>query len=286
MDKGIRTVSANGLKLPALGQGTWYMGDERRKEESEIAALRLGLELGLRLIDTAEMYGEGRSEILIGKAINGLKRDRFFLTSKVYPYNAGKRNIFASCDNSLKRLGTDYLDLYLLHWRGSVPLSETVECMEALVKAEKIRRWGVSNFDIADMEELWRVPNGSNCAVNQVLYNLGSRGIEYDLIPWLRAHNVAAMAYCPLAQAGSLRRKLLSDPTLLAIAKKYGIGIMQLLLVFLLRQENVIAIPKSGSPQHVRDNAQALEISISIEDWNMVDQAFPPPSGKMQLDMV
>ncbi|MDR1559276.1 MAG: aldo/keto reductase [Clostridiales bacterium] len=284
----IRTISANGLTLPVLGQGGWHIGDSAQKARNEIAALRLGIELGMTLIDTAEMYGEGKSEQIIGKALAGLNRTDYQLVSKVYPHNAGRRNIFASCDASLKRLKTDYLDLYLLHWRGSVPLEETVECMENLVQAGKIKRWGVSNFDTSDMEELWAIPSGRNCAVDQVLYNLGSRGIEYDLISWLAAREVAVMAYCPLAQAGTLRRMSYDfkrDPVLAAISTKYNISVTQLMLAFVLRRDNVIAIPKSGSITHTRENAEALSLSIAEEDWREIDKVYLPPSAKMILDM-
>ena len=288
MVKPMCTISANGLLLPALGQGGWNIGDNPENAQTEMAALRLGLDLGLRLIDTAEMYGDGRSEQLIGNALRGIKREKYLLVSKVYPHNADRRNIFASCDASLKRLKTDYLDLYLLHWRGSVSLEETAECMEMLVKAGKIRRWGVSNFDTSDMEELWSIPNGKNCAVDQVMYNLGSRGIEYDLLPWLRAHHVAAMAYCPLAQGGSLQRMhqdFLRDRTLLAIAAKYKISVMQLLLAFVLRQDNLIAIPKAGSPAHVKENAEVIGLSVAVEDWAEIDKIYWPPTVKMHLDI-
>ncbi len=283
-----RTVSANGLHLPALGQGGWHIGERPEKEQAEMDALRLGLERGMTLIDTAEMYGGGKSESLIGRALQGRRREEYALVSKVYPHNAGRPQLFASCEASLKRLQTDYLDLYLLHWRGSVPLAETVEGMEELVKRGSIRRWGVSNFDTSDMEELWRIPNGKNCAANQVLYHVGSRGIEFDLLPWLRKHDVAAMAYCPLAQAGFLqrgRRDLRTDKTLNEVAKKYGISVMQLLLAFVLRQENVIAIPKASSPTHVEENARVSGLSIAAEDWNEIDRAFPPPARKVMLDM-
>ena len=289
IDKSIpATVSANGMPLPALGQGGWHIGEDPKKAQNEIDALRLGLDLGINLIDTAEMYGDGKSEELIGKALSGRHREEYLLVSKVYPYHAGREDIFKSCDATLKRLKTDYLDLYLLHWRGSIPLSETVECMEKLVQSGKIRRWGVSNFDTSDMEELWSLPGGRNCAVNQVLYNLGSRGIEYDLIPWLTSHHVAAMAYCPLAQAGTLRRthrNLLRDPVLSGVAEKYRISIMQLLLAFVLRQDNMVAIPKAGSPAHVRQNAEVLRLSIAEEDWKEINKAFGPPTGKTPLDM-
>jgi diketogulonate reductase-like aldo/keto reductase len=287
MAKPVRTISANGLCLPVLGQGGWHLGDDPKTAQSERAALRLGLELGLNLIDTAEMYGEGNSERLIGDAIRGRRQD-CLLVSKVYPHNAGRPNIFASCDASLRRLQTDYLDLYLLHWRGSVPLAETVECMEALVQAGKIRRWGVSNFDVPDMEELWRIPNGQNCAVDQVLYHLGSRGIEFDLMPWLRARQVAVMAYCPLAQAGSLRRMhrdFMTDKTLLTMAGKYGVTVLQLLLAFVLKQDNLTAIPKAGTPAHVEANAKVLGQSIAEEDWAELDKTFWPPTAKMHLDI-
>jgi diketogulonate reductase-like aldo/keto reductase len=288
MDKPIPTVSANGLSFPVLGQGGWHIGEDLKKAENEMDALRLGLDLGLNLIDTAEMYGDGKSEELIGKALRGRKREEYLLLSKVYPHHAGKSNIFASCDATLKRLNTDYLDLYLLHWRGSIPLQETVECMERLVKSGKIRRWGVSNFDTSDMEELLSIPDGKNCAVDQVLYNLGSRGIEYDLIPYLKSHNVVAMAYCPLAQAGTLKRSqrdLRRDPVLVEIAEKYRISVMQLLLAFVLRQDNMVAIPKAGSPAHVRKNAEVLHISIADEDWRKIDKTFLPPTEKTPLGM-
>ena len=284
----MKTISVKGLNLPILGQGGWNIGDNPQKAQSEMSAIQRGIELGMNLIDTAEMYGGGRSETLIGNALRCIKREKYLLVSKVYPHNAGKLNIFSSCNASLKRLGTDYLDLYLLHWRGSLPLAETVECMEELVHSGKIRYWGVSNFDVPDMEDLWSTPHGENCVANQVLYNLSSRGIEYDLIPWLKNHEVAVMAYCPLAQAGTLKRmkqNVLTDKMLLSIANKYEISIMQLLLAFTLRQENLIAIPKASSPSHVEENAAALDVCISDKDWARVDSVFWPPTAKMHLDI-
>ncbi len=283
-----RTVSANGLPLPALGQGGWRLGDDPAKEAEETAALRLGLTLGLTLIDTAEMYGNGQSERLIGNALQGVARDSYQLVSKVLPQNAGRRNIFNSCNDTLKRLRTDRVDLYLLHWRGSVPLEETVDCMETLVAQGKIKRWGVSNFDTADMEELWRVAGGNRCAADQVLYNLGSRGIEFDLLPWLSAHGVAAMAYCPLAQAGTLtrmHRDFYRDPTLTSLAIKYGVSVMQLLLKFTLKLPHVISIPKMGTRRHVQENAAVLDLSVSDTDWQALDAVFWPPTAKMHLDI-
>ena len=288
MGNAMRHILANGLALPLLGQGGWMLGDDPNRAAEEMAALQLGLDLGMTLIDTAEMYGDGRSERLIGQAIRGRRRQDIQLVSKVYPHNAGRKRTFASCEASLRRLGTEYLDLYLLHWRGDVPLAETIECMEELVRAGKILRWGVSNFDTADMEDLILVPQGANCAANQVLYHLGSRGIEYDLLPWLRDHGMAVMAYCPLAQAGELKRMhrdFRTDPTLLAVAGKYGITVFQLLLAFTLRQGNVMAIPKAGSPAHVRLNAEAADVAIGPEDWAAIDRVFWPPTAKMHLDI-
>ena len=284
----MRQVSANGLMLPALGQGGWNIGDDPKKEQSETDALRRGISLGLNLIDTAEMYGDGRSELLIGKAVEGINRDEVILVSKVLPQNAGRSGIFESCRASCSRLRTDYIDLYLLHWRGTVPLSETVMCMEELVSSGRIRRWGVSNFDVCDMEELISVPGGANCAANQVLYNISSRGIEFDLLPWLSEHKIAAMAYCPLAQAGTLKRMntdILSDRTLLSAAEKYGISVFQLLLAFTLRNSGVTAVPKSGSAEHTEENAAAASIEISDNDWAQIDKVFWPPSSKMHLDI-
>jgi len=286
--KNMKTVSAKGLELPILGQGGWTIGDNPAKAAEEKAALRRGVALGMTLIDTAEMYGEGASEVLIGEALANISRGSYQLVSKVYPHNAGRETIFRSCDASLRRLQTDYLDIYLLHWRGAVPLAETVDCLEELVQAGKIRRWGVSNFDTADMAELFTLPNGKNCAVNQVLYNMGSRGIEYDLLPFMREHDVPLMAYCPLAQAGRLyrmNRDFSVNKTLLRVAKSYGISIMQLLLAFVLKQDTAIAIPKAGSVMHIEDNFRMLSIRISDEDWAEIDTVFCPPTTKMHLDM-
>ena len=276
----------DGTLLPAIGQGTWFLGEGRADPNEEQMALRAGIGAGLCLIDTAEMYGSGRSESLIGQAIKGEKREDLFLVSKVYPHNAGKAHIFKSCDDSLRRLGTDYLDLYLLHWRGSVPLSETVSCMEELIRRGKIRRWGVSNFDMDDMQELWRVPGGSKCAVDQVLYHVASRGIEYDLLPWLRDKKVPVMAYCPLAQAGDLRHGLLQHPVLTDIAAAHHASVSQVLLAFVIRDGNVIAIPRSGNRAHTLENAAAGDLVLSAEELARIDRAFPAPTRKMPLDIV
>ena len=277
---------ANGEAMPKLGMGTWYMGEDPRKASAEIESLRLGVSLGIPLIDTAEMYGDGLSEELVGQAIAPLDRGKLFLVSKVYPFNAGRPDIFRSCEDSLRRLGTDYLDLYLLHWRGSVPLRETVECMEELKASGKIRMWGVSNFDTRDMRELWKVPGGENCVVNQVLYHLGSRGIEYELLPWMREHRVAAMGYCPLAQKGTLRRGMYQDKNVQAVAARHNATPAQILLAFALRQDGLIPIPKAGTPEHLRLNAAARDIVLSGEELALLEQSFPAPRRKLPLDIV
>lgn len=277
---------SNGQSIPRLGMGTWYLGENRRREAEEIRAIRTGLDAGMRLIDTAEMYGEGKSEQLIGKAIQGYAREQLFLVSKVYPHNAGRKHIFRSVEKSLRNLGTEYLDLYLLHWRGSVPLAETVECMEELVSAGKIKSWGVSNFDTDDMEELMRVPGGNRCAVDQVLYHLGSRGVEYDLLSWLEEHQIPLMAYCPLAQAGELKYNLLNSPAVQKTAVKYGITAMQVLLAFVLHQRNVAAIPRTGQAEHMLANWEVRNIRLSEEDYRELDHAFPAPGRKVPLDIV
>ena len=275
----------NGAEVPALGLGTWYLGDDAGRRAREIAALRTGIEKGMTLIDTAEMYGGGRSERLVGEAIKGTERGRLFIVSKVLPNNAGRRGIFRSCEESLQRLGTDYLDLYLLHWRGSVPLAETVECMEKLERDGLIRGWGVSNFDTDDMEELRRVKGGDGCLVNQVLYHAASRGIEYSLLPQMRERGVALMAYCPLAQGGSLRRGLFRSRALNDIAARRGATVAQILLAWAIRGGNVIAIPRSSSPEHTAENAGADAIELTAEELAAIDREFAPPRRKEPLDI-
>ncbi|MCR4744955.1 MAG: aldo/keto reductase [Lachnospiraceae bacterium] len=276
----------NGMLMPRLGMGTWYIGEDRASEKEEIEAIRAGLDAGQSLIDTAEMYGNGASERLVGKAIEGYSRDKLFLVSKVLPHNAGRKNIFDSLEASLKRMGTDYLDLYLLHWIGSVPFEETVECMEKMVKDGKIRSWGVSNFDTSDMKELFEIENGTNCVVNQDLYHLGSRGIEFDLLPWMRENNVALMAYCPLAQGGDLRSELLSNESVKKVASKHGISEIQTLLAFVLHEKNAIAIPRSGKKEHVLANWEVRNIELDEEDMDLLNRAYPKPNRKMHLDVV
>ncbi|WP_025700018.1 aldo/keto reductase [Paenibacillus durus] len=244
----------DGATVPRIGQGTWNIGDNASRRKEEVEALRLGIELGMTLIDTAEMYGEGRSETVVGEAVQGI-RDKVFLVSKVYPHNAGLKRIAKSCEDSLKRLRTDRLDLYLLHWRGRVPLEETVEGMERLVQQGKIARWGVSNFDTDDMEELFRLARGTHCATNQILYHLGSRGIEFDLLPWQRKRQMPIMAYSPLAQAGALRKGLIQNEAVKEIAAAHGATPLQILLAWCIRAGDAIAIPKASSREHVLQNA-------------------------------
>lgn len=239
----------------------------------------------MNLIDTAEMYGEGLSEQLVGEAIQPCDREKLFLVSKVYPWNAGRDHIFRSCENSLRRMGTDYLDLYLLHWRGSVPFEETAECMEELVRRGLIRQWGVSNLDLEDLEELWETDAGQHCCTGQCLYHLGSRGVETVMLPWLRRHNVSLMAYCPLAQGGSLRRQLLHHPALTALAVEKGCTVYQLLLAFLLADSIVTAIPRSSDPAHTLENAAAAQLTLTPEELTALNAAFPAPRRREPLDM-
>ena len=276
----------DGTALPCIGQGTWFVGEQEEKRASEIEALRWGIEHDMTLIDTAEMYGEGASEELVGEAIAPYERKKLFLVSKVYPWNAGRAHIFDSCEQSLKRLGTSYLDLYLLHWRGSVPLAETVACMEELVSSGVIRRWGVSNFDTDDMEELYSIRNGHHCQTDQVLYHLGSRGTELELQPWLRDHGTPLMAYCPLGQGGTLRTGMTNHPVLKQIADNHQASVFQILLGFVLRNGNVFAIPKAGTVSHVQANREAADIVLSAEEIESLEQAFPAPKHPVELDMV
>lgn len=276
----------DGTLLPRIGLGTWLLGDKAECRQQEIEALQGGIDMGIKVIDTAEMYGQGRSEQLVGQAISKYDREDIFLVSKVLPNNAGHQSIGKSLQRSLNFLNTEYLDLYLLHWRGSIPLRETVECMEELVAEGKIRRWGVSNFDVDDMEELISIPGGENCVVNQVLYHLGSRGVEYDLLPWLEQHDITLMAYCPLAQAGGLREELLGSRELQGIADKYQISVLQLLLAFVLQKRNVLAIPRSGKKEHVLANWEVRDLILQQEDLEVIDETFPAPKRKVPLDVV
>lgn len=276
---------AEGLTVPAIGQGTWYMGENASQRRNEVDALRAGIDLGLTLIDTAEMYADGAAEEVVGEAIKG-QREKVYLVSKVYPWNAGGQKGIAACDASLRRLGTDHIDLYLLHWRGNFGLDETVELMETLQQQGKIGRWGVSNLDYDDMQELWSVEGGNACASNQVLYHLASRGIEYDLLPWCQQQNIPVMAYCPLAQAGRLRSGLMNHPVVNDIARHHQASAAQILLAWVISHKGVMAIPKAATLEHVTENAGALRIALSAEELLKLDHAFPAPDHKTALDVV
>ena len=275
----------DGTVIRNMGIGTWYMGDLLSTRNEEIECIRYALDNGINLIDTAEMYGNGNSESLIGEAIRGYERKSLFIVSKVLPSNAGRNRIFKSCENTLKRLGTNYLDMYLLHWRGIISLDETIECMEELKASGKIKCWGVSNMDIDDMFEITHVAQGDQCQVNQVLYHLGSRGIEYSLKPFTDSRNIPTMAYCPLAQGGRLKDKLLRSKSVIKISEKYGISPIQVLLCFTLSQENMISIPKASKLKHMKENIQCLDIILDEEDIKLLNSEFSAPNKKIPLDI-
>jgi diketogulonate reductase-like aldo/keto reductase len=266
--------------MPTFGLGTWGMGESAGRRGEEVAALRHGIERGITLIDTAEMYGDGEAERIIAEAV-GKRRDEIFIVSKVLPGNSSRRGTLAACEASLKRLKTDRIDLYLLHWRGSVPLEETIEAFTALQESGKIVDWGVSNFDISEMGELWKTPDGDCCVTNQVLYNLSRRGIEFDLMPWCRKHRLPIMAYSPIEQGQLLGHAALRD-----IGKKHNATPAQVALAWLMRHDDVIVIPKVGSPAHVDEDLAAIDLLLSHDDFVALDRAFPPPRSAQPLDML
>ena len=268
------------MRLPRLGLGTWHMGESRAKRAAEADVLRLGLDLGMRLVDTAEMYGEGGAEEVVREAIRG-RRDEVFVVTKFYPHHAGRRELRAACDASLARLGIDRIDCYLYHWRGPVPLAETVATLGELVSAGKIASWGVSNFDVADLEELEAVSGGERVAVNQVLYNLERRGIEFDLLPWCERHGIEVMAYSPLDEG-----RLANHARLAAVAARLGVSAAELALAWVLRQPNVAAIPKAARAEHVRANRRAAHLALDADCLADLDHAFPPPRRKTALAMI
>jgi diketogulonate reductase-like aldo/keto reductase len=284
----MKTIAlSDGERVPVLGQGTWRMGEKTRAHKDEVAALRLGIELGMTSIDTAEMYGEGGAEKVVADAIAG-QRDRVFVVTKVYPHNASRAELPKACERSLKRLRIDTIDLYLLHWRESkTQLAEAVEAFEKLRTAGKIKRWGVSNFDVDDMQELGSIENGTNCAANQVLYNLENREIEYGLLPFVhqlstKNYQLVTMAYSPVGHG----RGLLENAMLKKIAKGYDATTSKIALAWVLRQPGVIAIPKASNQEHVRDNAQSIEIKLTEDDLAELDREFPPPRSKKSLPML
>ncbi|AWN21979.1 oxidoreductase [Deinococcus irradiatisoli] len=269
-----------GTRVPVLGQGTWNIGDDPARRSEELRALQTGLDLGLTLIDTAEMYGNGNSEHLVGEAIRG-RRDEVQLVSKVLPGHASRQGTVAACHASLRRLGTDFLDLYLLHWRGRVPLAETVEALEALRHSGDIRAWGVSNFGQGDLRELAGVSGGEQVATNQVLYNLTRRGIEFDLLPQSQQRGLPIMAYSPVEQG-----RLADNAVLRMVAARHGVSELQVALAWVLRQPGVIAIPKAARVSHVRENRAALDLKLTEDDLAVLDQAFPPPQRAQALEML
>lgn len=269
-----------GEKVPQLGQGTWHMGERARDRAAEADSLRAGLDLGLNLIDTAEMYGEGGAEEVVAEAVKG-RRDEVFIVSKVYPHNASRDGTVAACDRSLRRLATDRIDLYLLHWRGSVPLAETVEAFEGLRKAGKIRYWGASNLDADEIAELQAVPCGGACTANQVLYHLGERGIEHELLPACDESGFAVMAYSPLGQGAILRSAALKK-----VADRHGVTPAAIAIAWTMRHPGVISIPKTSSLDRLKENARALEITLGVVDLATLDAAFPPPRGRSPLAML
>lgn len=271
---------ADGTTVPALGQGTWELGDDPAWRDEELQALARGIDLGMTLIDTAELYGDGRSERLVGEVIAG-RRDEVFLVSKVRPENASEMKMMLACEKSLERLGVERLDLYLLHWEGHVPLEETVEAFRDLVDEGMIARWGVSNLDLRAMEQLMEIEGGEDCAANQLLYNLASRGAEFDLFPWMQARDMPMMAYSPLG-----RGELLEQPLIRDIANRHSASPAQIALAAVLRQDGVIAIPKASSVEHVEANADALDIQFDLEDLERLDAAFPPPKHAVPLDII
>src|SRR5437763_2561285 len=270
----------NGERVPAFGQGTWHMGEDRRAGADEVAALKLGIELGMTLIDTAEMYGSGRAEEIVAEAAAG-QRDNLFIVSKVLQYNASRKGVIEACERSLKRLKTDRLDLYLLHWRGSVPLAETLDAFMRLQRDGKIRHHGVSNFDTDDMQEWVGLAGGETVAANQILYNLTRRGPEWELIPWCRERNIVIMAYTPIEQGRMLRHKALAE-----VAARHGATPAQVALAWLLRQDGMIVIPKASKQEHVRENRAALDVKLTAEDLAALDRAFPAPKGRTSLGML
>jgi diketogulonate reductase-like aldo/keto reductase len=273
-------VLPSGEAVSAFGMGTWHMGDDTARREEELATLRLGLELGARLIDTAEMYGEGRSEELVGEAVNG-RRDEVFLVDKVLPLHASRTGTITACERSLRRLKTDRIDLFLLHWRGDEPFPETVEAFLELQRTGKIRYFGVSNLDLEEMKQFWSVPGGSAIQTNQLLYNLSRRNIEWDLLPWLRKHYIPVMAYSPIEQA-----RLLQDPNLIRFAREYEMTPSQVALSWLLAKDDVIVIPKTSNRKRLRENIAALDRPLTPSRLSELDRLFPPPTGPSPLEML
>jgi diketogulonate reductase-like aldo/keto reductase len=271
----------DGETVPGLGIGTYRMGESPRAREREVATLQLALDAGVRVIDTAEMYADGGAESIVGEALRGGRRRKAFVVTKVLPSNAGRRRVIAACERSLARLGVDRIDLYLLHWRSATPLAETVEAFEQLVHLGRIARWGVSNFDVADLQELYALLAGTHCAANQVYYSASRRGVEFDVLPWLHSRRVPLMAYCPFDEG-----RILNDRTLTTIGRKHGVSSAQVALAWLLAKPGVVAIPKAGRPEHLDENVAATNLKLDAEDMEQIDRRWRPPAGKQPLAIV
>lgn len=282
----MKTVKIAGQTVPAIGIGTWHMGDDPAQRATEIAAIQAGIAAGARVIDTAEMYGSGRAESLVGEALQSEDRGQIFLISKVLPENASKRRMEASLDASLQRLRTDHVDLYLYHWRGSVPLAETVAELQRLQQTGKIRSWGVSNFDIADLQELWALPGGDQAAANEDLYHLGSRGLDYAVLPWQADHDLPLIAYSPIAQGDSWGQHLATNATVKQIAVAHDATVYQVLLAWAIRNPQTLAIPQTSSVAHMTQNITAGELTLTSAELAALDQQFPRPTQKKPLDII
>lgn len=282
----MQTVTIAGQQVPAIGLGTWHMGDDPSLEKQEIDAIHAGVAAGAKVIDTAEMYGSGRAETLVGKAIKDIPRDQLFLISKVLPTNASKARMEQSLDASLKRLGVDEVDLYLYHWRGTTPLAETVNELQRLTEAGKTRAWGISNFDVADLEELWQLPNGYKAAANEDLFNLGSRGVEFSLLGWQADHKLPFIAYSPVGAPDQIDTHLGSNPNVLEVAKRHNASAYQILLAWVVSHRQVLAIPQSSNADHTKENVLAANIQLTTADLKLLDEAYPAPTEKLPLDVL
>jgi len=271
----------DGQTVPALGIGTYRMGESARAREQEVATLQLALDSGVRVIDTAEMYADGGAERVVGEALRGGRRHQAFMVSKALPSNASRRAVVAACERSLARLSIERIDLYLLHWRGATPLQQTVEGFEQLVQQGRIARWGVSNFDAGDLRELYALPGGDRCAADQVYYSVSRRGVEFDVVPQLLSRRVPLMAYCPFDEG-----RILADPVLAAIGRKHDVSTAQVALAWLLGRPGVIAIPKAGRPEHLRDNLEAVRLKLDADDLARIDRHWPAPARKQPLAVV
>jgi len=282
----MKELTLAGHTVPAVGIGTWHMGDQPAQREAEMAAIQAGIRAGAKVVDTAEMYGSGRSEDLVGEALQPFDRDDIFLISKVLPQNASRAQMRTSLEASLKRLRTDYLDMYLYHWRGNVPLAETVTELQRLQDQGLIKSWGVSNFDVDDLEELWQLPDGPHAQANEDLYHLGSRGLDYAVLPWQAEHHLPLIAYSPIAQGDAWGQHLTTNPVVKQIAAQHGVTIYQLLLAWVIRHPQVLAIPQTSSIDHMRQNIAATDIVLSPAELAALDEQYPRPTRKLPLDVI